>query len=159
VRRCTCCRWSRRGGIGRSHNSLSSKTGIAKKTSVVVCSRLKIDQVDVKGKQVLIRVDFNVPQDKKDPNINTNTARIDASLPTIKHALKNGAKSVVLCSHLGSLNGEKNEKFSIAPVAKAVQEKLGPPVSLMKDVIGLEIEAACVDPALGSVIFLENSRF
>jgi len=150
VRRCTCCRWSRRGGIGRSHNSLSSKTGIAKKTSVVVCSKLKIDQVDVKGKQVLIRVDFNVPQDKKDPNINTNTARIDASLPTIKHALKNGAKSVVLCSHLGSL---------MAPVAKAVQEKLGPPVSLMKDVIGPEIEAACVDPALGSVIFLENSRF
>merc|ERR1711933_531422 len=88
-----------------------------------------------------------------------NTARIDAALPTIKHALDKGAKSVVLCSHLGRPNGEKNAKFSMAPVAKAVQEKLGVPVTLMKDVVGPEFESACSDPAPGSVILLENSRF
>jgi len=122
-------------------------------------SKLKIDQVDVKDKRVFIRVDFNVPQDKQDPNIITNTARIDAALPTIKYALDNGAKSVVLCSHLGRPNGEKNPKFSMAPIAKVVEEKLGRPVQLMKDVVGAEVEAACADPSPGSVILLENSRY
>merc|ERR1712050_513527 len=109
-------------------------------------NKLKIEDVDVKDKRVFIRVDFNVPQDKKDPNIITNTARIDAALPTIKHALDKGARSVVLCSHLGRPDGEKNAKFSMAPVAKAVQEKLGVPVTLMKDVVGPDVEAACADP-------------
>merc|ERR1719183_1299291 len=122
-------------------------------------NKLKVEDVDVKGKRVFIRVDFNVPQDKKDPNIITNTARIDAALPTIKHALDQGAKSVVLCSHLGRPNGEKNAKFSMAPVAKVVQDKLGVPVRLMDDVVGPTVEAACADPAPGSVILLENSRF
>ncbi|CAE8666039.1 unnamed protein product, partial [Polarella glacialis] len=131
-------------------------------TTVVSCRALakkRIDQLDVKGKRVFIRVDFNVPQDKQDPNIITNTARIDAAIPTIKYALDNGAKSVVLCSHLGRPNGEKNAKYSMAPVAKAVEEKLGRPVMLMKDVVGPEVEAACADPAPGSVILLENSRY
>ncbi|CAE8735711.1 unnamed protein product, partial [Polarella glacialis] len=130
--------------------------------TVVACRALakkRIDQLDVKGKRVFIRVDFNVPQDKQDPNIITNTARIDAAIPTIKYALDNGAKSVVLCSHLGRPNGEKNAKYSMAPVAKAVEEKLGRPVMLMKDVVGPEVEAACADPAPGSVILLENSRY
>jgi len=130
--------------------------------SVVACRGLakkSIADVDVKGQRVFIRVDFNVPQDKKDPNIITNTARIDAALPTIKHALEKGAKSVVLCSHLGRPGGEKNPKFSMAPVAKAVQEKLGRPVTLLNDVVGAEVEAACADPAPGSVILLENSRY
>merc|ERR1719454_1188641 len=122
-------------------------------------SKLKIDQVDVKDKRVFIRVDFNVPQDKQDPNIITNTARIDAALPTIRYALEKGAKSVVLCSHLGRPNGEKNPKFSMAPVAKVVEEKLGRPVQLMTDVVGADVEAACADPAPGSVILLENSRY
>jgi phosphoglycerate kinase len=130
--------------------------------SVVACKALakkSIDSLDLKGKRVFIRVDFNVPQDKKDPNIITNTARIDAALPTIKYALDNGAKSVVLCSHLGRPNGEFNEKFSLKPVAKVVEEKLGRPVMMMKDVVGPEVEAACADPAPGSVILLENSRY
>merc|ERR1711975_161987 len=104
-------------------------------------NKLRIDAVDVSGKRVFIRVDFNVPQDKKDPSIITNTARIDAALPTIKCALDNGAKSVVLASHLGRPNGEKNEKFSMAPVAKIVEEKRGRPVQLMKEVVGAEVEA------------------
>jgi len=148
--------------LGAATTVSRRKPVLQKKTTVVACrslAKLKIDEVDVKGKRVFIRVDFNVPQDKQDPNIITNTARIDAALPTINHALKQGAKSVVLCSHLGRPNGEKNPKFSMAPVAKVVQEKLGVPVALMKDVIGLEVEAACADPAPGSVILLENSRF
>jgi len=148
--------------LGAATTVSRRKPVLQKKTTVVACrslAKLKIDEVDVKGKRVFIRVDFNVPQDKQDPNIITNTARIDAALPTIKHALKQGAKSVVLCSHLGRPNGEKNPKFSMAPVAKVVQEKLGVPVALMKDVIGPEVEAACADPAPGSVILLENSRF
>jgi len=104
-------------------------------------------------------VDFNVPQDKQDPNIITNTARIDAALPTIKHALDAGAKSVVLCSHLGRPDGKKDPKYSMAPVAKVVQEKLGRPVTFLNDVVGAEVEKACADPAPGSVILLENARY
>ena len=75
-------------------------------------------------------VDSNVPQDKQDPNTITNTACIDAVLPSIKYALKDGAKPVVLCPHLGRPNGEKSEKLYIAPMAKVVGEKLGRPVQL-----------------------------
>jgi len=120
-------------------------------------NKLKVDDVDVKGKRVFIRVDFNVPQDKKDPNVITNTARIDAALPTIKAVLEKGAKSVVLASHLGRPNGMIQEKFSMKPVAKVVEEKLGKPVTLLD--YGPEMEKACADPADGSVFLLENLRF
>ena len=79
------------------------------------------------------RVDFNVSQHKQDPDIITNTARIDAPLPTIKHALEDGAKPLVLCSHLGRPNGEKTEMFSMAAAAKVVEEKLSRPGQPMKD--------------------------
>merc|ERR1712216_685711 len=115
--------------------------GAAAAGAAPALSKMKIDEVDLKDKRVFIRVDFNVPQDKQDPNIITNTARIDAALPTIRYALEKGAKSVVLCSHLGRPNGEKTEKFSMAPVAMVVEEKLGRPVQLMKDVVGPEVEA------------------
>merc|ERR1719498_1034364 len=88
-------------------------------------NKLKVEDVDVSGKRVFIRVDFNVPHDKKDPNIITNTARIDAALPTIKDILAQGPKSVVLASHLGRPDGREQKKFSLAPVAKAVSDKLG----------------------------------
>jgi len=132
------------------------------RATVVACrslAKLKIDQVDVVGKRVFIRVDFNVPQDKDDPSIITNTARIDAAIPTIQHVLDRGAKSVVLCSHLGRPNGQTNEKFSMAPLSSVLEQKLGRPVQLMDDVVGPEVEAACADPAPGSVILLENARF
>ena len=73
---------------------------------------------------MVIRVDFNVPQDKKDPSVITNTQRIEGALPTIKGCLDKGAKSVVLMSHLGRPDGAANAKFSMAPVAKALQEKI-----------------------------------
>merc|ERR1711959_152971 len=122
-------------------------------------NKLKVGEVDVAGKRVFIRVDFNVPQDKSDPSVITNTQRIDAALPTIKEVLEKGAKSVVLASHLGRPDGRVQEKFSMAPVAKVLGEKLGKPVTLLNGASGPEVEAACADPAPGSVILLENLRF
>merc|ERR1711988_917848 len=122
-------------------------------------NKLKVGDVDVAGKRVFIRVDFNVPQDKSDPSIITNTQRIDAALPTIKDVLAKGAKSVVLASHLGRPDGRVQDKFSMAPVAKVLGEKLGKPVTLLNGASGPEVEAACADPAPGSVILLENLRF
>jgi len=118
-----------------------------------------IDSVDVFMKRVFIRVDFNVPQDKKDPTIITNTQRIDAALSTIRYCLGKGCKSVVLASHLGRPDGNVMEKFSLAPVAKIVSEKLGTDVTFLKDCVGPEVEAACADPKQGSVILLENLRY
>merc|ERR1711953_1488464 len=122
-------------------------------------NKLKVGEVDVAGKRVFIRVDFNVPQDKSDPSIITNTQRIDAALPTIKEVLAKGAKAVVLASHLGRPDGRVQEKFSMAPVAKVLGEKLGKPVTLLNGASGPDVEGACADPAPGSVILLENLRF
>jgi len=122
-------------------------------------AKLKINDVDVAGKRVFMRVDFNVPQDKKDPTIITNTQRIDGAIPTIKMVLEKGAKSVVLASHLGRPDGCVVEKFSMAPVAKIVEEKLGKPVTFCSSVLGAETAAATADPATGTVILLENLRF
>jgi phosphoglycerate kinase len=122
-------------------------------------AKLKINDVDVAGKRVFMRVDFNVPQDKKDPTIITNTQRIDGAIPTIKMVLEKGAKSVVLASHLGRPDGCVVEKFSMAPVAKIVEEKLGKPVTFCSSVLGAETAAATADPETGTVILLENLRF
>lgn len=77
------------------------------------CCRVSIKDVDVKGKRVLIRVDFNVPQDKKDPSVITNTARIDGAMPTIKYCLDGGAKAVILMSHLGRPDGLPKPEYSM----------------------------------------------
>lgn len=122
-------------------------------------NKVRIDSVAVEGKRVFIRVDFNVPQDKKDPSIITNTQRIDAALPTIKYCLEKGCKSVVLASHLGRPDGTPNEKYSLAPVAKCLEGKLGKTVTFLKSCCGDEVEAACANPAAGSIILLENVRF
>jgi len=120
---------------------------------------MKITDVDVAGKRVFIRVDFNVPQDKADPTKITNTQRIDGALPTIKYCLDNGCKSVVLASHLGRPDGCVVPKFSLAPVAKIVEEKIGRPVTFCSDCCGADVEVTCADPAMGSVILLENLRY
>ncbi|CAJ1398067.1 unnamed protein product [Effrenium voratum] len=122
-------------------------------------AKLSINDVDVAGKRVFMRVDFNVPQDKADPTKITNTQRIDGALPTIQKVLAKGAKSVVLASHLGRPDGSVVAKYSLAPVAKILEEKLGKPVTFCQDCVGPEVEAACADPAPGSVILLENLRF
>merc|ERR1712038_1781806 len=103
-----------------------------------------------------MRCDFNVPQ--KEGKI-TNNARIVAALPSIKYALENGAKSVVLCSHLGRPDGQRNEKFTLKPVAVELMNLLGRDVTFLPDCCGAEVETACANPADGSVILLENLRF
>jgi len=115
--------------------------------------------VDVAGKRIFMRVDFNVPQDKSDPTKITNTQRIDAAIPTIKDLLAKGAKSIVCCSHLGRPDGSKVDKFSMAPVAKVFEAQLGSPVTFLPDCCGPDVESACADPAPGTVFLLENLRF
>mmetsp|Transcript_17155 Transcript_17155/g.32158 ORF Transcript_17155/g.32158 Transcript_17155/m.32158 type:complete len:423 (-) Transcript_17155:353-1621(-) len=116
-----------------------------------------INDVDFTGQRVLMRVDFNVPQDK-DGSI-TNTQRIVGAMPTIQQVLDGGAKSVVLMSHLGRPFGQKNTKFTLKPVADKLGELMGKPVTFLSDCIGDEVEKACADPAAGSIIVLENMRF
>nr|CAB3264811.1 phosphoglycerate kinase 1-like [Phallusia mammillata] len=118
--------------------------------------KLSIDQLDVKNKRVLIRVDFNVPL--KDGRI-TNNQRIVAALPSIKYCLEAGAKSVVLMSHLGRPDGRKQEKYSLGPVAAELKTLLVTNILFLNDCIGAEVEAKCCDPPQGSVILLENLRF
>ena len=116
-----------------------------------------IRDLQLSGKRVLVRVDFNVPQDKATGAI-TNNQRIVAALPTIRYALDQGA-SVVLMSHLGRPDGQRIAKFSLKPVAAELEKLLGRPVTFLTDCVGPEVEAACANPAPGSVILLENLRF
>jgi phosphoglycerate kinase len=119
--------------------------------------KVSIKDLALKGKRVLIRVDFNVPQDKATGAI-TNNARIQAALPTIQHALDQGA-SVVCMSHLGRPDGQKVEKFSLKPVAAELEKLLGKPVKFLNDCVGAEVEAACAALKPGDVVLLENLRF
>lgn len=116
-----------------------------------------IKDLDLAGKRVFIRVDFNVPQDKQTGEI-TNTQRIVAALPTIQHALAQGA-SVVLASHLGRPNGQKTPKYSLKPVAAKLEELLGQPVKFLDDCVGPEVETAVAALQPGEVALLENVRF
>lgn len=118
-----------------------------------------IRDLNLAGKRVLMRVDFNVPQDKNTGAI-TNNQRIVAALPTIKYALEQGA-SVVLMSHLGRPDGEKKAKYSLKPVAAELEKVLGRPVKFLDDCAGPAVEAACAPGALkpGDVVLLENLRF
>lgn len=122
-------------------------------------AKLTIESLDLAGKRVFIRVDFNVPFDKETGTRITNTQRIDAALPTIQHCLTSGAKSVVLASHLGRPEGQVNSKFSLKPVAAILEEKLGKSVAFLDDCVGDAVESICRDPAAGTVILLENLRF
>jgi len=115
-----------------------------------------VQDICVKGKKVLVRCDFNVPLDA-DKNI-TDETRINAALPTIKYLLDNGA-AVILCSHLGRPKGEFNMKYSLAPVAKRLSEKLGFEVKLAKDVIGEDAKKLASECKCGEAVLLENVRF
>ena len=115
-----------------------------------------VEDIAVNGKKVLVRCDFNVPLDGEG-NI-TDENRIVGALPTIKYLVENGAK-VILCSHMGRPKGEFNMKYSLAPVAKRLSEKLGQEVKLAADVIGDSAKALVADIKEGEVILLENVRF
>lgn len=116
-----------------------------------------IEDIDVKGKKVLARCDFNVPL--KDGEI-TNDKRIVAALPTIKYLMENGAK-VILCSHLGRPKGEYKPEFSLAPVAARLSEYLGTEVKLAEDpaVVGDNAKAMAAELKDGEVMLLENVRY
>ena len=120
-------------------------------------SKKTIDDIDVKGKRVLVRVDFNVPM--KDGKI-TNDNRIVAALPTIKKLVEDGGK-VILCSHLGKPKNGPEEKFSLAPCAERLSQLLGKPVVFANDdtVVGENAKAAVAAMNDGDVVLLQNTRF
>lgn len=120
-------------------------------------NKKSVEDLDVKGKRVLVRCDFNVPL--KDGEI-TNDKRIVAALPTIKYLMEQGAK-VILCSHLGRPKGEYKPEFSLAPVAKRLSEYLGVDVPLAEDenVVGDNAKKMAADLQDGQVMLLENVRY
>src|SRR5882762_1373842 len=118
-------------------------------------AKLSIRDLDLKGKTVFIRVDFNVPLANGGQEI-TSDKRIKASLPTIQYALKQGA-GVVLASHLGRPKGKPNPEMSLKPVAVRLQELLGLPVAMAPDCVGPQVQAMLPSP--GSVLLLENLRY
>jgi len=115
-----------------------------------------VRDIDVKGKKVLVRCDFNVPQDENG-NI-TDNRRIVSALDTIKYLLENNAK-VILCSHLGRPKGEVKPEFSLKPIAAELSKLLGKEVKLAKDVIGEDAQNLVNNLAEGEAILLENVRF
>ncbi|MBQ7466977.1 MAG: phosphoglycerate kinase [Clostridia bacterium] len=112
--------------------------------------------IDVKGKKVLVRVDFNVPLDESNKII--DDTRIRAAIPTITYLIHNGAK-IILCSHLGRPKGVVAPNLSLAPVAKRLQEILKQPVVLANDAIGESAKKLTADMKEGDIVLLENIRF
>jgi len=115
-----------------------------------------ITDIDVSGKRVLCRVDFNVPLDD-DCRI-TDDARIRAALPTLRHVMENGGKLIV-ASHLGRPKGERVEKFSLGPVARRLEELLEVKVAMAPDCVGSEVRSLIDAMTPGQVVLLENLRF
>jgi phosphoglycerate kinase len=114
-----------------------------------------IEEIDVRGKRVLLRCDLNVPL--KDGVI-TDDGRIKASVPTIKYLLEQGA-SIVITAHLGRPKGERKPELSLAPVAKRLSELLEIPVSFSPDIVGENAQKAVAANSAGSVLLLENIRY
>jgi len=118
-------------------------------------SKLTVDRVELAGKRVFLRVDFNVPLE--DGRVTEDT-RIRAALPTIEYCLKAGA-AVLLASHFGRPKGTPDPRYSLRPVATKLEELLGRPVPLLPDCVGPEVEAAAAALKPGEVVLLENLRF
>ena len=118
-------------------------------------NKMTVEDLDVKGKRVLVRCDFNV---KMENGVITSDKRIVASLPTIQYLIKNGAK-VILCSHLGRPKGEVNPEFSMKPVAARLSELLGQEVKMADDVVGESAQKLAAELKDGEVLLLENVRF
>jgi phosphoglycerate kinase len=116
-----------------------------------------VKDIDVKGKKVLLRCDFNVPQDKATGAI-TDDKRIRAALPTIQYLLEQGA-AVIACSHLGKPKEGPDPKFSLAPVAARLGELLGKEIIMAADVVGEDAKAKAAALQPGQILLLENTRF
>src|SRR5438874_241188 len=121
-------------------------------------SFLSIRDLDLSGKRVFIRVDFNIPLVKNDQGQMeiSSDKRIKASLPTIQYALEHGA-GIILASHLGRPKGKPNPEMSMKPVAKRLEDLLGKPVKFAPDCVGPVVEAMLPKP--GEVLLLENLRY
>ena len=119
-------------------------------------NKKSVEDIDVSGKKVIVRCDFNVPQDETGRI--TDDKRIVAALPTIKYLLEHNA-AVILCSHLGRPKGEFKMKYSLAPVAERLSELLGQEVKLAKDVIGEDAKKLAAALPCGPAMLLENVRF
>ncbi len=121
-------------------------------------NKKSVEDIQVTGKRVLVRCDFNVPLDEN-RNI-TDETRIDGALPTIKYLIDNGAK-VILCSHMGKPKGEPKPELSLAPVAKSLSKKLGKEVIFAADdnVVGENARKAVANMKNGDVVLLENTRY
>lgn len=115
-----------------------------------------VRDIEVNGKKVLVRCDFNVPQDENG-NI-TDNRRVVGALDTIRYLVDNGAK-VILCSHLGRPKGEFKKEFSLAPVQKELEKLLGKEVKLAEDIIGESAKTLTANMQPGDVVLLENVRF
>ena len=121
-------------------------------------NKKSVEDIEVKGKRVLVRCDFNVPLDEN-RNI-TDDTRIVGALPTIKYLTDHGAK-VILCSHMGKPKGEPKPELSLAPVAKELSAKLGKDVVFAADdnVVGENAKKAVAEMKDGDVVLLENTRY
>ena len=119
--------------------------------------KMTVKDIPLEGKKIIMRVDFNVPQDKKTGAI-TDDTRIKAALPTIDYILKQNPKKLILMTHLGRPDGQIKEELRLNPVAKRLQELIKVPVKKLDDCVGEEV-AKAIDEAKERVILLENLRF
>jgi len=119
-------------------------------------AKRSIKDLDLKGRRVLIRVDFNVPIKN---GVITDDTRIRASLPTIAYAIERGARTVILCSHLGRPKGKPNPEYSLKPVATALSTLLNRPVTFAEDCVGEPARRAVEQAGANGVVLLENLRF
>jgi len=117
-----------------------------------------VKDVDVKGKKVLLRCDFNVPMAKDGSGVITDDKRIRAALPTIQYLLEQGA-AVIACSHMGKPKGEVKPELSLKPVARRLSELLNKPVMMAEDVVGPDACAKAAALKSGEILLLENTRF
>ena len=137
---------------------LKKENSVYERMNFTMYNKVSVEDLDVKGKRVLVRCDFNVPLDSEG-NI-TDENRIVGALPTIKYLIDNGAK-VILCSHMGKPKGQPVPSMSLAPVAKRLSEKLGKEVVFAADdnVVGENAKKAVAAMNDGDVVLLENTRY
>ncbi len=120
-------------------------------------NKLTVRDIEIGGKKVLVRVDFNVPLDEKAGTI-TDDSRIRATLPTIKYLIDRGAR-VILCSHLGRPGGKVVDKLRLTVVAQRLSQILGYQIEIAEDCMGSEVKRLVANLRNGDVLLLENLRF
>src|SRR5437868_12164641 len=122
-------------------------------------AKLTVNDLDVRDKRVLMRVDYNVPMEERDGQMVINDAtRIKETLPTLRLLVKNGAK-IILMAHLGRPDGKKEPTMSLRPVASKLAEMLGAPVAFQDDTVGDRIEKYVNSMKAGDIVLIENARF